>query len=429
MTVTWFDGVTLTAEAALSAAVGTSGVWDTGLWDSATWGPDEVYQDISAYLRQFSTSRRFGREVQAWESGTASLVLDNRDARFSADNLSGPYAVGGITGIRPWRPVRVRATYSGTTYTILKMYAKDWIESYPALAPSDAGDAIVTVPCVDELARLSAMDGAAVTPVGAGELFGARLHRILDSAGHTGGRDIDTGTVTMQDTTLAQNVVTELKLVADSEGGAVYIDEEGTVVGDQQYALIANARSINSQATFGDGGGSEIPYIDMEISGAGDLIANIVSYACAGGTAQLVADAASRALYGDRRDTRTDLVCETDAQALALASWKLSRFKDPERRISSVTIDPRANPSTMFPLALGLKVRDLVTVKRRPPGGITITQYCHIAGIRHAVGPDTWRTTFELFSANPYIRFASSLWDTGLWGSSETDTSAALWFY
>lgn len=429
MSVSLFDGVTITVEAALSAAVDSYGAWDSGLWDSALWGPDEAYVDISDYARSFSTSRAFGREVAVWEAGTGGLVLDNRDGRFCADNLSGPYVTAGVTGIRPWRPVRIRATYNSVTYPVAKLYALDWVESYPDLAAADSGDAIVTVPMADEFARLSGVDGLEQTPTGAGDSFGARLHRVLHAAGSTVDRMIEPGVNTMQATNLSANTVSELKLTADSEGGAVYVGAAGEIIGEGQLALVQNSRSIVSQATFGDGGGDEVPYADITLGGAGDLIKNIAAYARVGGTSQTVSDATSRALYGDRRDTRTDLICETDEQAGQLATWKVARFKAPERRVESITILPRRNPSVMFPLALGLKVRDLVTVVRRPPGGYTITQYCHIAGIRHEVTPDNWITTFTLFSATPYRAFASSLWDTGLWGASEHDPDAALWFF
>jgi len=131
-----------------------------------------------------------------------------------------------------------------------------------------------------------------------------------------------------------------------------------------------------------------------------------------------VADATSRALYGDKRDTRTDLICESDAQTMSLASWKVARFKAPERRIKSLTIKPRRNPVLLFPIVLGLKVRDLVRVKRRPPGGHTITQDCFIAGIAHTITPDTWETVFTLSSATPYTLFSGSLWDTAVWDTS-----------
>lgn len=422
MSVSWFDGVTVTVEAALSAATGTYGVWNSGKWDTATWGPDVVWTDISAYLRSVTTTRRFDRAVTSWQAGSATIVLDNRDGRFSPDNLSGPYVSAGVTAIRPWRPLRVRITYNSVTYALYTGYAVDWVESW-SQAPTGQGDATVTVPCLDEWARLAGFDGFAQTPVGGGDTSGRRIHRILDNAGHTGTRAVAVGRTTVQATTLAANAATELKLTADSEGGAVFIDPSGMVVFEDQYALMEQAHSNTIQATWGDNGGAELPYGNVQTAYSGDLIRNLAQYARVGGSQQTAADATSRALYGDRQDARTDLVCETDGQALALATFTVERLKQPERRIVQITIPPRNSPATLFPQVLGRQVRDLVRVIRRPAGGATITRDCHIAGILHAFDvTGQWTTTFELSSATVYQTYATSRWDVGTWDN-------AAWFF
>jgi hypothetical protein len=423
MSVTPFDSVTLTVEIALEAAASTYAVWDVGAWDSALWGPDISWVDVSAYVRSVSTSRGFSRDLQAWEAGTASVVLDNRDGRFSPANLAGPYVTAGVTQVRPWRPIRITATYAGTTFPIYRGYVQAWVEGY-VIGPTNSVDAISTVSCVDELAALARFDGAEQGSVGAGETTGRRIHRILDSAGHTGDRAIDDGVHTVQATTLAQDAVTEMKLVADSEGGALWIDADGTVMFVDQLALIEDPRSNTVQATYGDGGGSEIAYSDIELAYDGSLLANIATLSRSGGTAQTSADAASRALYGDARYARSDLVCETDAQVDTLADIWVARYSQPEQRVTRITLSPRRDPATMYPDLLGRKIRDLVRVKRRPPGSYTITRDVYVAGISHQITaePKAWTTTLDLWSATPWTEFSTSLWDTGLWDS-------ALWMF
>jgi hypothetical protein len=428
MPVSWFDGsVTLIAEAGLSAATGTYGAWDASLWDTATWGPDAQWTDVSAYLRGFQSDRKFGREVTAWDPATAAFVLNNRDGRFSSDNLSGPYVVAGVSGVRPWRPFRLRATYGGVTYPVYTGYGEDWLDTW---VPGHL-DAFVTVPCVDEMAAFAAADGFAVASQGAGETSGLRIHRVLNAAGHTGARNVMVGRVTMQATDLSKNVATELKLVTDSEGGGLFIDADGTVVFEDQYALMEQTRSNTIQATFGDGTGSELPCRDMTPTNGGKTIKNVASFTRVGGTAQVVSDATSRVLYGpvDKRETRTDLVCETDAQALGLATFFVQRYKDPKKRFSQIQIKPRASPAALWPQVLGRRVRDLVRVVARPLGSPTVTRDCHIAGIHHQVTGDDWVTTFDLWDATVYQTYKSSRWDVGTWGAFDGDTSAAAWFF
>lgn len=423
MTVAWFDGVTIIVEAAFSAATGSYGVWDSGLWDTATWGPDVVWTDITKWVRSWSTQRAFGRDIAAWDPGQATIVLDNRDARFSPDNLSGPYVSAGVTGIRPWRPVRIRAAYGGTTYPIYQGYAQSFAEARKPGRGTGTGDATVTVSCLDEMARLARVDGFATSPVGASELTGARVQRVLNSAGHTGPRAVDAGTVTVLATDLSKNVADELKLTADSEQGSLWVEADSTVYFERQYALMENTRSNTVQATFGDGGGSELPYADPVVAYDGQLVRNIVSFARVGGTAQLVFDNSSRSLYGDQRETRTDLVCETDTQALNLATFFLNQYKDPERRITQITVKPRRAPASLYPQVLGRKVRDLVRVISRPPGGFTLTRDCHIAGISHNVSArGDWTTTYDLWSATFFEAYSTSRWDVAKWDS-------AAWFF
>jgi hypothetical protein len=418
VSITLFDGVTLTVEAALSAATGSYGAWDSALFNTATFGPDVVWTDISEWVRSVLTSRGFSRDVAAWEAGAATIVLANSDGRFSPANLTGPYVTSGVTGIRPWRPVRVRATYNSITYDVFSGYALAWQESWEGGGGTDrTGDAVVTVPCADELARLSGYDGYEQPPAGGGETAGQRIHRILNTAGHTGNRAVDPGRQTMQATTLAANTTTELKLTADSEGGALYIAADGTVVFENQYALMENTRSNTVQATWGDGPG-ELAYDEPVVSYDGDLVANIASFAAVGSTAQIATDNTSRALYGDRTEVRTDLICETDAQALALATWHVQRYKDPELRVEGITVRPRNRPALLFPQVLGRQVRDLMRVVRRPPGDHTITRDVFVSGITHTITGGTWVTAFELWSASPYTIYATSLWDAATWDSS-----------
>jgi hypothetical protein len=440
MAIDLFDGVSLIGEAALTTATGECGIWGSGsaadpsLWDSATWGPDETFVDIlkaedgTKLLRSLTTNREFSHEVQRWDGGTATAVLTNLRGRFSSSNLSGPFVAGGISGIRSLVPIRWLATYQGVTYPLYRGYVEEWLRDYD---PTNA-DALVTIPQTDEWARLSVAGGVKVPAAGAGELFGPRCHRILDAAGHTGARVIDVGTTTMQATDLDKKAADELALTADSEGGSVYIGAAGEVIGERQYALVENARSIVVQAVFGDNpAAGEIPYSDLKPTTSAKQVVNIASYQRVGGTAQVRADAMSRALCRDRTDPRTDLVCETDAQADTLAAWKVARCKDPEDRFSLIELRPRHAKygAKLWPQVLGRQVRDLIQVWRRPPGEDPMVRYCHIAGISHEITQDDWVTRFALWSATPYLRFASSRFDVGTWGASDTDATAAVWFY
>jgi hypothetical protein len=176
---------TIRVEAAFTVggAFGTALVLDnatTGLLDTGTLSA-EVWTDITAYANSFSVRRGASRAegpILRFEAGTCSISLDNADRRFDPTNLSGPYVSAGRTQVTPMRAVRIVATYNGTEYPIFKGYADAWDISYDEPAMSTcvltATDATKVLADVDRVALGSA--------VGAGELSGARVNRVLDSA-------------------------------------------------------------------------------------------------------------------------------------------------------------------------------------------------------------------------------------------------------
>jgi hypothetical protein len=419
VSITGWDGVTLTVEMAISEGGSTGSLWDVGLWDDALWGAGFAWTDVSDRLRSIHTDRAFSRGVSGWQPGRASLVLDNRDGNLSPANLTGDFAVAGVTQIRPALDIRITASYAGIPYPLWYGYAHSLRESWTG-GPAGSGDAILTIECLDEFARLARVDGYTVPIEGAGELSGLRVHRVLDAAGHSGTRNIQSGEMTLQGTTHDKAPLAELADVEFSEGGALWVEVDGSITFEGQYSLIESSRSIVSQGTFTDDlTGNSYAHTEMDYSD--DLLINWAIYTAQGGVAQTVDDPTSRALYGNASDTRT-LIVETNAQALARAQWTIQQYKDPEYRFTSLTVNPRRDPATLWPQVLGRSVRDQITVVRNPPGGFEISKACHVRGVSHAITPAEWVTTWPLSSAEPYLTLATSLWDSGLWDQ-------ALWTY
>lgn len=412
----WGNAVTLTVEVAFSSATGTYAAWDSATFGSSSWGPDLVWTDVTDWVRQVDTSRQFARLQHRWEAGSGSMVLLNSDGRFSPSNTTGPYSSGGVTGIRPWRPVRIRAAYAGTTYPVFAGYAISWLDDY-----GRSGDVPqVRVSMVDEWAKFAAWTGPGAVLQGQGETSGQRINRILNAMQSTANRALAVGTATMQATTLAGDGTAQLGLVADSEDGWLWIDADGTVVFDDRFSPIEQSRMNTSQAVIGDGTG-EAPYMTVAMSYDGDDVVNMAAVARVGGSMQTSTDITSRALYGDRQWSRSDLLCEADAQVLGIAQLLVAARKDPKLRIASASFGPMLSPAVLWPQVLGRRIRDRVTVIRRPSWQ-TITQESTIEGVSHSIGPESWETTFRFGDAAPWASFTTSRWGTAVW-----DT--ATWFY
>jgi hypothetical protein len=233
------------------------------------------------YVRSVNTDRHFSRDMQVWESGTATIVLNNFDARFSPSNLAGPYVSYGITGISPWRPVRIRATWAGVTYDLFRGYALNWNESYDQPSPNGGG-AYMTVSCVDEMASLARFDGLAQRRSARGVVRGA-VSTGCSTTPATAARDDRPG----QRHRAGHRPVGQRRRGAEADdrlrGRRAVRQQVGAVVFERSTALVDNTRSSTIQATYGDGPG-ELPYSDVQPAYDGDLLVNIVSWSRVGGT-------------------------------------------------------------------------------------------------------------------------------------------------
>jgi len=384
----------------------TRGKLGTGtLGSSAT--EDPVWVDVTGWVRS-GTIRRGSSRVESpiitYDASTLSVVLDNSDRRFDPSNLDGPYvdAVNGVTQVTAMRAVRVHATWNNTDYELFRGYADAWDVSW------DVNYSECVLTATDGMKVLAGIDRPAIAAVGAGETTGTRIDRILDSADWPDAdRDIASGDSTVQSTTLEGAALAELQLVADTEMGEFYIDAGGRAVFRNRNALLQDTRSNTAQATFGDGGGSELPYVDLGIATDDATFYNDVRVTRAGGAEQQVQDATSQALFYRRTfKPASEPLLQTDADALAYAQALLYVAKDPELRFTDITINPRSDANAMYPHALGREIGDRITVIRRPPGGgdpIEADQF--IRGIEHTFEPATWATTWTFQNADRYGSF------------------------
>jgi len=121
-----FDGIIFTVQMAFG---------DAPLDTSPSW------TDVTTFVRGFDINRGRSSEFTTYGPGTASIVLDNRDRRFDPEHTTGPY----YGDLNPMVPVRVQATYSGTTYTMFYGFVQGWPTAYN----QSNTDAVASVTAVD----------------------------------------------------------------------------------------------------------------------------------------------------------------------------------------------------------------------------------------------------------------------------------------
>jgi hypothetical protein len=375
--------------------------------------------DITEYVLAGQTFIGRQRESDRYDA-SAAFELDNWDGRFTPGQTAGTYSSGGVSFVRPRVGVRVQATWSATTYGLFRGVVTSWQDVWDA----EGHDTRSVISCAGLSSILASWIGTAVGAVGADERSGARVSRILTAASASPfGTSIATGNVTLAATDLSGDGMSQVLDVVDAEGSggaAFWFDGDGVAVFEGRDALVVNTRSNTSQVTFSDG---SVFFREAAPTSDDDLIRNRIVMQREGGLEQAVEDAASQTTHGVRSYSRTGLPLQFDGDVLGAAQLNLLRWKDPDFRLAALTIDPAQSPALIWPHALGRKIRDRATVSATPArSGVAVAGDAFIEGIGHTFSQNSWSTTFQLSSADPFDGVSAGVWDSGLW-----DT--ASWFF
>ena len=81
-----------------------------------------VWTDVTNKVDALSCSRGRNYELGKTEAGTATITLRNLDGRFDPSNTTSPY----YPYVLPYRPIRISATYLGTTYRLWYGFIERW---------------------------------------------------------------------------------------------------------------------------------------------------------------------------------------------------------------------------------------------------------------------------------------------------------------
>lgn len=320
-----------------------------GSWDRSHWSPSpadggvwsglepEWFRIDPCDILDLSITRGRERWIERFGASSATMTLLDADGSLSwaFEDDTVPTRIA--------RPVRISALIIATG-EILPLW-RGWIEG---LDDSFEPGAIPTV-------TLTAQDGFAQTahvdlpeidpPVGAGERSDERIARLLDLADWPKvWRNLEQGVITVQATNLARAIADDLGITADSEGGALYSDRNDHLVFRNRDWLRTDPHAVNTQAIIG-GPDHDFCASSYGSSRQGDDIVNDVQMARAGGTMRRFVDDESVALYRRRVFSRSDFVCQTDAQIDLLAQRLLSARSRAQLRIPTVVLEPNDDPA------------------------------------------------------------------------------------
>jgi hypothetical protein len=344
-----------------------------------------VIVDVSAQTTNISTRRGRNLLQDNYESGQATIRVVDPNGDFNPQNTSSPYY--GL--LQPLRKIQASAIYGGVTYGLFGGYITEYRYTYPT--GQETG--YVTFVVYDAFRLMYNSNVTTVTGGTAGQTTAQRVQSILTMiAWPPAFTSIGTGATTcVADPGTTRTVLEAIQTAEFTEQGAFYIDENGVATfKGRQFVYDAQSAS----PTIFNQTGTGINYAGITFALDDKTIVNKATVTRIGGTAQTYSDATSIAQYFTRSITATDMLMQTDANALSLATAYVDSRKETSIRIETITLDLMTpSYSAGITAALSLDFFNTVDITNEQPGGSTIQKKLQVQGIAHNITPNTWSTT------------------------------------
>jgi hypothetical protein len=344
-----------------------------------------VIVDVSAQTTNISTRRGRNLLQDNYESGQATIRVVDPNGDFNPQNTSSPYY--GL--LQPLRKIQASAIYGGVTYGLFGGYITEYRYTYPT--GQETG--YVTFVCYDAFRLMYNSNVTTVTGGTAGQTTAQRVQSILSMiAWPPAFTSIGTGATTcVADPGTTRTVLEAIQTAEFTEQGAFYINENGVATfKGRQFVVDAQAAS----PTVFNQTGTGINYAGITFALDDKTIVNKATVTRIGGTAQTYSDATSIAQYFTRSITATEMLMQSDSNALALATAYVDSRKETSIRIETITLDlVTPNYPAGVTAGLSLEFFDTVDITNEQPGGSTIQKKLQVQGIAHNITPNTWTTT------------------------------------
>lgn len=346
-----------------------------------------VVVDVSNQVDSVKTNRGRTAQADVFQTGTMTLRIIDQNGDFNPMNPASPY----YNLLTPMRKVQITASYGSTTYPIFAGY----ITTYSTSTPRDVGDVVyTTIQAVDGFRLAQNAQISTVTGAVAGEKTGTRIGRILDAIGWPATqRDIDTGLTTVQaDPGTARTGLAALQTIESTEYGALYMDRLGNFTFQDRELT---SESVAGTPTVFNDNGTGISYNNAVWRLDDSLVFNKATITRVGGTTQTAINQASIDKYFLHSYNESNLMMETDTEALNNALAFVASRAETSIRCDAVTLDLyTANYNAGILAALGLDFFAPVTVTTTQPGSSSLSKTLQVFGVSHDIKPNAWKTTF-----------------------------------
>ena len=372
-------------------------------FDSNPLDSSQTFTDVSQYLRSFTTTRGRVSNLSDFQTGTATVELDNRDNRFSPNQSTHYFdSSAGRTKIQPLKRLRIRATHSSTTYDLFHGF----VESFPVQYAGQGYDSSTKIRVVDafKLFFNATLDGIGwqlgisklgsttrLTLTQAQELSSVRVKNILDSFGYSN-QAISTGQLQVTTQSTTDDLLTALRKVETAENGTFFIAANGNATFRDRNFRLTN--TTTPDATFGQGG-SDLPYTDIVSSYDDTKIINTVLFNRTGGTQQSAVSDDSVQRFGTHSLTQSSRLNIQDSDVLSIAKQKVVENDIPQTSVRTLIFRPQSNTS-IWAKALGLDIGAFVKTNVLTPSGTTESYDLFIENIQHSVDARSKTWTWKI---------------------------------
>jgi hypothetical protein len=354
--------------------------------------------DVSDIALRVSIRRGRNRILNNFEAGTATVVLEDSNGDWNPQNTSSPY----YGKLLPLRKIRIWADYDDGSgeqrYYIFSGYITSYDNSF-RLGIDDVSS--VTLQCVDAFRLFQNVNITTVAGSSAGQTTGARIENLLDLASFPSSqRAIDTGDTTVQaDPGTNRTLLAACQTIEQTELGGFYINPEGSAVFLSRTTVTLKADQ--TPLVFNDNG-TDIAYQSIDFAYDDTQIFNDITVTRLNGTAQNVQSTSSIETYFIHSGTRSDLLMQTDSEALNQANMLLQARKNALFRIDSIGLNLMdSTASDRIVAGLDSDLFTLINVTKTAQASSSVTLELFVQGITHDITPNTWATRF--LTAEPII--------------------------
>ena len=401
-----------------------------GELDNATFKlAGDILEDVTDDVRSVTVRRGRSRELERYQAGAATVVLDSRTRKYDPsnlgatfnslivtfDNIDQPFDGSGspyAPSIRPRKAVQI----SSNGAAVFTGVVDDWDLDY-----SLQGDHVASVKVTDGFVFLAQQEIEPHTATS--QTTGARIEAILDRAEIAwpeGKRAIDTGIATLQADAIGGTAdpkpvpaLAYLQQVDTAEQGALFIGKGGSLTFRSRSSL-----QVLTEVSFTDDG-TGIPFTDIAASYGSEELRNRITVTRLNGGTATASGTASIAAYGAIDYELRDVLLSTDLQAQSLADVILARYEEPLLRVDSVEVVLNNLSATQQGQVFDLDLGSLVQVKYTPSGiGNQIDQFVSVDSIEHNIDPQVHRMRFNFSQGEEPALVLDSL----LYGVLDTNT-------